>query len=543
MMKKRARVPLRILLVLVFVIVITSVLIYALLWNPKVDFVVNQTVFPLTTEQKLEDFEYLYRMLEQNYPYFEVKKRQLGMDWLSKKQEFVSMIAETKSDAEFYHVLNSILMLLQNGHTNVISPSAYDDSSRIYDGLTPWAQVYNDRRVRDAYSYWQTVLKESEEMMLPVSFKYIEGEYCAWSNPVDPETSPGDYGIPRGSRLIEVDGMSTDDYIMTLMDRYILDYDRLRGKVKVNGLVIYADRPVRLGVETPEGERRDITLEPARPVQPDSSGDGMPEHLFTTLKDEGAGIAYLRVASFSAHYMEKDGPGIRAFLEEIRDYRGLIIDIRLNGGGSTSYWARNIVAPLTDKRLAMKCYALFRDTSYLKPFIKHKLFFDYLALRPIDSLNAGGRTPEHYFADGKGWLTEITYGTEPDNPVGFRGKIYLLVDDYVFSASESFAAFAKETGWATLIGTDTGGDGIGFDPIPIVLPNSGLIVRFPGEMGLNPDGTVNEEVKTIPDVYVEQTWEDIQKRFRREDIGVTLNERMEYDTILRKAVELAGASP
>ncbi|HPO75898.1 MAG TPA: hypothetical protein PLI23_01845 [Thermoclostridium caenicola] len=62
-------------------------------------------------------------------------------------------------------------------------------------------------------------------------------------------------------------------------------------------------------------------------------------------------------------------------------------------------------------------------------------------------------------------------------------------------------------------------------------------------MGLNPDGTVNEEVKTIPDVYVEQTWEDIQKRFRREDIGVTLNERMEYDTILRKAVELAGASP
>ncbi|HOL83688.1 MAG TPA: hypothetical protein PKZ62_00120 [Thermoclostridium caenicola] len=145
-MKKRARVPLRILLVLVFVIVITSVLIYALLWNPKVDFVVNQTVFPLTTEQKLEDFEYLYRMLEQNYPYFEVKKRQLGMDWLSKKQEFVSMIAETKSDAEFYHVLNSILMLLQNGHTNVISPSAYDDSSRIYDGLTPWAQVYNDRR-------------------------------------------------------------------------------------------------------------------------------------------------------------------------------------------------------------------------------------------------------------------------------------------------------------------------------------------------------------------------------------------------------------
>lgn len=94
-----------------------------------------------------------------------------------------------------------------------------------------------------------------------------------------------------------------------------------------------------------------------------------------------------------------------------------------------------------------------------------------------------------------------------------------------------------------MVGTDTGGDGIGFDPIPIVLPNSGLIIRFPGEMGLNPDGTVNEEVKTIPDVYVEQTWEDILKRIQRQDIGVTLRDRLEYDTILRKAVELAGASP
>lgn len=543
-MKRRARVLLRILLVLVFVAVIASVLIYTLLWNPRVDFVVNQTAFPLTTEQKLEDFEYLYRMLEQNYPYFEVKKRQLGMDWLSKKQEFASMIAETRSDAAFYHVLEDILMLLQNGHTNIIKPGAnYEDYRKIYGGHTPWSQIFNNSGVMEAYAYWETALEEHEKLMLPVAFKYIEGGYCAWSNPVDPEISPANYGIPRGSRLVEVDGISTDDYIKTLMDRYILDYDRLRGKAKVNALVIYTDRPVRLGVETPEGERRDITLEPARPVQAESSDEDVPEHLFSTLKDEEAGIAYLRLPSFSALYVEKDGPGIRAFLEEIRDYRGLVIDIRLNGGGSTAYWERNIVAPLIDKPLEMKCFALFRDSAYLKPFIKHKLFTDYLALKRIDSLNAGDHTPEYYFADGKGWITEITYRTEPDNPVGFRGKVYLLVDDYVFSASESFAAFAKATGWATLVGTDTGGDGIGYDPIPIVLPNSGLIVRFPGEMGLNPDGSVNEEVKTIPDVYVEQTWEDIQKRFRREDIGVTLRERLEYDTILRKAFELAGAFP
>lgn len=126
--------------------------------------------------------------------------------------------------------------------------------------------------------------------------------------------------------------------------------------------------------------------------------------------------------------------------------------------------------------------------------------------------------------------------------MGFRGRIYLLADDYVFSASESFAALAKATGRTTLIGTDTGGDGIGFDPIPMVLPNSGLVIRLPAEMGPNPDGTVNEEVKTVSDVYAEQTREDMLKIIRLQDAGDNLYDRMEYDTILRKAFKLAGLS-
>ncbi|WP_313638618.1 hypothetical protein, partial [Paenibacillus sp.] len=35
---------------------------------------------------------------------------------------------------------------------------------------------------------------------------------------------------------------------------------------------------------------------------------------------------------------------------------------------------------------------------------------------------------------------------QPIHPVGFKGKIYLLVDSSVYSASEGFAAFAKGIG-------------------------------------------------------------------------------------------------
>ncbi len=78
----------------------------------------------------------------------------------------------------------------------------------------------------------------------------------------------------------------------------------------------------------------------------------------------------------------------------------------------------------------------------------------------------------------------------------------MLVDDVVYSAAETFAVFAKESGFATLIGKTTGGDGIGSAPVLISLPNSGYIFRMSKELGTTSDGTCNEEYKTIPDYEV-----------------------------------------
>ncbi|MDR1091847.1 MAG: hypothetical protein LBL79_12305 [Prevotella sp.] len=43
----------------------------------------------LTASQKAKDFEYLYETLKDNYPYFGVGKRANGIDWLSKKDEYI----------------------------------------------------------------------------------------------------------------------------------------------------------------------------------------------------------------------------------------------------------------------------------------------------------------------------------------------------------------------------------------------------------------------------------------------------------------------
>ena len=139
---------LRIVVTVILIILLIGGLFYKIFWNAQVDFVVNETTFPLSTEQKLEDFKYLFRTLEQNFPYFEVKKRQHGMDWLAREEEFVSMIAGTSSDAEFYEALERILILLKTG---IQISSNRVLCMRIMHGSTvdlPWSQIYNDNRVR-----------------------------------------------------------------------------------------------------------------------------------------------------------------------------------------------------------------------------------------------------------------------------------------------------------------------------------------------------------------------------------------------------------
>ena len=60
--------------------------------------------------------------------------------------------------------------------------------------------------------------------------------------------------------------------------------------------------------------------------------------------------------------------------------------------------------------------------------------------------------------------------------------------------------FSKASGFATLVGRNTSGDGIGTDPAYLILPNSGLVVQYSPMYGVTADGTGSEECGTEPDI-------------------------------------------
>ncbi|MCX7885049.1 MAG: S41 family peptidase [Caloramator sp.] len=486
----------------------------------------------LTKDQKLEDFNYLYDVIVNNYPYIEVLKRKIGYDFLSKKEELKNMVVSSKDNAEFYKNIDKMLNILQNGHTNIISPLDYDMYKEAYKGLEnyAWRKVISNKDVEKKYNKWKEIIK-SESFIVPIAFKYVEGNYIAYKS-INGNDKFKEYDIPKFSTLLEVNGKEIDKFLLSNIDNFYLSFDFKRNKLKVNVLVLPCkkDEIIKIKLKTLNGKIIDRILKGEK-VNWESTKKEKPDKVYDTRIIDKNRIAYLKVWSFSYEYVEKDRDGIYSFLKSIKDYPYLIIDIRGNGGGSENYY-KNIISPLINKNIRASFYILFRGGREIKPFLVSR----GILTKSVDKLPKNLNYPKEVKNLFWGFI-ESDKKIAPLNPVGFKEKIFLLVDDYVYSSAETFAALAKASGFATLVGTTTGGDGIGIDPAIAVLPNSGLLVRFPIDMGLNPDGVSNEEYHTQPDIYVEWKYDDFIKAVEYSDKNRdnTINP---YDTILNYAIDL-----
>lgn len=350
----------------------------------------------LTQKEKLADFQYMYNVLKENYPFFEVNKRVNNVDWLSKKSKYIKEIKETDNDNDFYITLKYIVKELNNWHTEMLDGEGYNCFKAMYSQTSPWSNQLNKEKTKKRYNFDENATNSIEN--------------------------------------------TTD----------VVDDKNLRTELMGNR------------------------------------------------------TAYISISSFGTQHMKQDSEKIRSFLTKVKDYNALIIDIRGNGGGNVRYWLEDVVPLIINNTFSCTQYQVYRGGNFSKQFIKFELGDVYSELEPIKNLNNSKlkNMPKEIYKNFKYFL-QVDRSIKPNNPVGFKGKVYMLVDKYVYSAAEEFASFAKNSGFATLIGEKTGGDGITDDPLLCSLPNSGYVLRFSYVMGLTSDGSCNEEVKTEPDIKVD----------------------------------------
>lgn len=214
---------------------------------------------------------------------------------------------------------------------------------------------------------------------------------------------------------------------------------------------------------------------------------------------------YFHFKSFQMSIVERDRHVIRDYAAALGDVpiEHIIFDITGNPGGSTAYWQDNIVA-LFPGEYTYEQTVFYNDTPLNRYFYK-----DFLDYTPISEFPTDSVLPDFVEQLQLSYYTEIE-GTVGQNTTSLvpelsDAKRWLLTDKTCYSASDQFAHFCKETGWATLVGTATGGDGaVNFTPAMLELKNTGLLVYFSTLTAANSDGTLNAKRGTAPDVFSKQ---------------------------------------
>ena len=185
---------------------------------------------------------------------------------------------------------------------------------------------------------------------------------------------------------------------------------------------------------------------------------------------------------------------IADYLSTLPEVKHVIIDVTGNGGGSSAYWENVIVRPFGGTYGAS--FEVYYQDS---PINRH-----YYAQRELLPLTQWDEATVPTFAAelNAAYVEEVCWNMDFGESAltnGADAKRWVLTDSDGYSATESFAAFCQLTGWATLVGNPTGGDGLGGNPLLLRLERTGLLVYLTTAMAANPDGTLNALRGVTPD--------------------------------------------
>ena len=219
--------------------------------------------------------------------------------------------------------------------------------------------------------------------------------------------------------------------------------------------------------------------------------DGISQPVTTKIIEENR-IAYISLGR-SMEELWQSRNLIREFNREIADFEHLILDLRGNGGGDINNFLNFVLIPhLRESIEPPKAFYFFLDGPYIRRFgdmlfdetvasgflIPTEVYspameileeFDLPEINHIDIERLDYGVP----VSRRGRLTALTEHSR----FAFDGKIWLLTDKSMGSASTMAAWYARETGFATLVGDYTGGN-LGGPRTLALMPNTGIIFYF-----------------------------------------------------------------
>ncbi|MBS4981653.1 MAG: hypothetical protein KHZ72_09990 [Lachnospiraceae bacterium] len=237
--------------------------------------------------------------------------------------------------------------------------------------------------------------------------------------------------------------------------------------------------------------------------------EAMPE---LKIIDEDTAVITVPTFGYNAQ-REKAGDLFIEYMKQVSDYKNVIFDLKGNRGGVSSFVYHNLITPNIEQPLKMKQVKFFKmkediaaadripdleggPWNYRVGYQEQTIY----ASTPLSQLPEKMRIKNGDYGNADYFSrSDITVFPRFDHKI-LKGKIWVLTYPENYSSAELFTILCKNTGFATLVGKQTKGDGGGGMPFRFILPNSGLVGSVQCAWTLNEDGTNNANEGTSPDI-------------------------------------------
>lgn len=371
----------------------------------------------VTREQYEEDFDLLWRAVAEEYAYFDSKRT----DWARVREIHRPRLASVRTRAEFVALLETVLEELYDFHTHLNTNTAA--SPRLVpSGADVWAE-------------WRA------------------GE--AVVTEVRPGSAAERAGVRVRMRVISIGGVPVGEAVRARVGGSVPAGDAAARDWALRALLA-GRRNERRVVEVSDGVR-------ARTLSIEDPPAGVPTATRPPLERRrlGRGFGYVRLNNSLG-----DTALIKSFddaLAELRDTRGLILDLRDTPSGGNTLVARALMG---------------RFVSRETPYQKHSV--------PAEERRHGVR---------RSWVEMVS----PRGPFVYTKPLVVLVNHWTGSMGEGTAIGLDGAGRATVVGTEMAR--LVGATSQTRLPHTGIGVTFPTEKLFHVRGTPREEF--VPPVYVD----------------------------------------
>lgn len=256
-----------------------------------------------------------------------------------------------------------------------------------------------------------------------------------------------------------------------------------------------------LTVDSVGGPARDVRVELPKPNSKGKAGARPPMAEPTSVVPRllSPGVGYLRVAFFPGVNGQRFARALDQALSELEGCTRLVVDLRGNLGGFVG--SLRLMSYLTPGRLPVG-YSLTRLGEDKKRRPEQLACIDRLPSTTLDMIRMAVRFKVIHRD------RSIRLMTEGLGPRPFHGRVAMLINEHTLSAGEMVAAFAKENGFARLVGTRTGGQVLGGANFSV---GQGFTIRLPAAGWYTWGGEVVEGRGVDPDIDVPLSTEALRR--------------------------------